>query len=218
MRFSFKEVKEVSAEELAALEIGEPMTFPNYSLVQVYPHTKDLVVGASTGNLFMLANNQKRAISEALFKKIGYNPEEIIQADETDLKYYEDGPSIVSPYPTGALLQNKITKAVYYVEEDIKYPLIDATILLANYPYTHIIKVEPEELANYKAGGQLKLKSGTLVKSAAEPAVYVIDQGKKCPIVSAETFETLGYQWNAILIVPESVLNLHPLGETLKIE
>ncbi len=206
LKFDFKDVKKVTYKELEQYETGEPVTFPNYSLVR-----------ASIGDLFMLVGKKKRSLTEEIFRKIGFHPEEIIEVDEADLKYYEEGDPILSPYPTGALVQDSVSKGVYWVEENEKYPLIDATLLMANFPYSHIIKTSPEELTKYKNGEPLKLKSGSLVKTATSPTIYVIEKEKRLAIASPQTFEALGYQWNAILTVPEKVLNLHELGEMIKI-
>ncbi|PJC00625.1 hypothetical protein CO074_01610 [bacterium (Candidatus Moisslbacteria) CG_4_9_14_0_8_um_filter_36_20] len=203
-RYKFSQVKEVSSDILTQYDIGEPMSFPNYSLVKT-----------EKNNLYLLSDNQKRPLSEEMFKRIGFHPEEIIKIEEKDLENYILGETIKSPYPNGALLQDKKTKAVYYVKDNIKYPIIDQSILEINFPYDYIIKAGAEELTNFIDGESIKLKDGTLVKSRENPAVYLISQGKKLPILSPEVFETLGYEWEAINTVPSKVLAIHPLGETI---
>ncbi|MFA5050514.1 MAG: hypothetical protein WC499_00140 [Patescibacteria group bacterium] len=206
LNHSFKNVREVSIEELKSFEIGEPMTFPNYSLVE-----------ASSGEIFMLIDGAKRSISEKIFKAIGFNPEEIIKVETNDLTTYKYGAPIRTPYPSGALLQDKASKSVYYVEEDIKYPIVDQSILDVNFPYFHIVKAESKYLSEFKNGEPVKFRDGTLVKTTNEPNVYLITQGQRMPIPSEEIFDALGYQWSAILIIPETVLFMYPLGEPLKI-
>ncbi len=205
LSYKFKDVKEIDTNDLREYPIGSPMGFPNYSLVQ------------SSSDVFMLIDDAKRPISEKMFKNIGFRPEEIIQVEEADLNSYQLGKPILSPYPSGALLQDNETKAVYYVKDDVKYPIIDVSILQADFPYSHIIKVNSKELADFEIGDQIKFRDGTLIKSSDLPTVYVISQEKRLPITSGEIFEAMGYQWDSIIEVDESILNIYPLGEVLNI-
>ena len=202
--FRFNQVKEVDYKTLEKYEIGEVMTFPNYSLVK----TKE-------NELYLLADNQKRPLTIQVFRKIGFHPEEVIEVGETDLANYISGNPIINPYPSGALIQDKRTNAVYYVKDDLKYPIIDKTILETNFPDNQIIKDEPKELAELKTGEPLKLQDGSLIKLKNEPAVFLISNSERLPISSQDTFELLGYEWKSIVVVKEEVLELHPLGETI---
>lgn len=205
--YRFKQVEEVALKDLEKYEKGEPMKFPNYSLVKT-----------EKNNLYLLVGQEKRPITEEMFKKIGFHPEEVIKVEKKDLEIYLEGKPIRSPYPAGALLQDKKTKGVYYVKDEIKYPLIDKTILQINFPYETIIKIESEELAKFEPGEPLKLKDGTLIKIAPESAVFLVSQEKKMPILSADVFEALGYEWEAIIEIPEKVSALLPLGKTITLQ
>ncbi|MDA2936550.1 hypothetical protein MYX06_05010 [Patescibacteria group bacterium AH-259-L05] len=207
LNYSFKNIQEVDTKELQAYEIGEPMRFPNYSLVR-----------ASLGELFMLTGNKKRPITEGLFKAIGFHPEEVIDVEGNDLDFYELSKPIISPYPTGALLQDRETYGVYYVKEDTKYPIVDESILYNNYPYNSIIKVDPEKLDSFKTGPHVTFRDGILIKANTSSAVYVISNGERLPIISSETFEALGYQWESIITISQPILEMHPLGEVLRVE
>lgn len=206
LNYKFEDVKEVEEKDLLNYEIGEAVSFPNYSLV------KD-----EQAQIYMLVDGKKRNISEKIFKAIGYNPEEIIRVEKNDLAYYEEGRPITSPYPSGALLQDKTSKGVYYVKENTKYPIISAEILNVNFPYNYITKVETSELAKFEDGEPIRFKDGTLIKTVDSATVYLISEGKRLPINSAETFDALGYRWDNIIIVSYEVLNIHPLSSPLEI-
>lgn len=206
-RYSFGKVREISRQELEKYEIGEPMAFPNYSLLK-----------ASAGDVFLTIDNLKRKIvSSKIFRQIGFNPEEVITVDDSDLTQYIEDKPITTPYPTGALLQNKINGAIFYVKDEVKYPIIDKVILENNFPYNRIIQVGPEALEEFIVGEPIKLNDGALIKTRYREIVYVIAQGQRLPIADIETFEGLGYQWDLILTVPEPVLIIHPLGQTINI-
>ncbi|MCF7907110.1 hypothetical protein K9K85_02405 [Patescibacteria group bacterium] len=205
LNHKFEEVKIVDPKILEKYEIGSPVNFPNYSLVQ------------NKEEIFLLIDGQKRPISEKMFRAIGFNPEEIIQVEEKDLLSYQEGARISSPYPNGALLQDKENKGVYYVKDIIKRPIVDLSILENNFPYNNIIKVDSEELERYQTGEHLKFRDGSLLKTSESPAVYVISQGQYRPILSEKTFEALGYQWESIIEVSPEILNIHSAGEMIKI-
>ena len=78
--------------------------------------------------------------------------------------------------------------------------------------------VTAEELAAYRDGSPVLLAEGTLARSRDSSAVYVISQGLKRPIASAETFEAYGYDWKNILTVAKAVLDLHKNGAPLTLE
>jgi len=201
--YTFKRVIKISKKELEKYPIGPEMTFPNYSLLRS-PDKK----------VYLLIDGVKRHIvSEQIFRKIGFNPEEIINVDNNDLVKYPDGKPITTPYPTGILAQNKDTGAIYYIQEDIKYPIINTVILENNYPGQSPITISSEELNNLNNGEPILLRDGSLIKTLNSPTVYLISRGKKMPIDSEETFKAMGYQWSDVQTVNEAVLNLHPLDE-----
>jgi len=152
-----------------------------------------------------------------VFKTIGFNPEEVVKVEEEDLKLYNQGKPITieSAYPTGALLQNNKTGAVFYVSGGTKQGIIDRTILEIMFKYEKIIPAREDKLSKYQDIGPLKLSDGTIVSPIGSPAVYVISDQKRRPVVSAEAFEKLGFEWKNVKKVPEKVINLHEIGEAL---
>lgn len=206
-RFDPKHIIRVNEEILGEYPEGRPLVFPNYSLLR-----------SPDGRIYLLVDDTLRYItSPEVFRLLGYHPDEVIPISEHDLKGYAIGENITPStlYPTGALLQNKKTGGVYYVQDGVKHPIYDRVILLENFPHKTLTPVSPEELANFITGEPLRLKDATLIKSENSSTVYVISNGKRRPFSSAEVFEKLGYMWENIIVVPERVLDLHPLGEML---
>jgi hypothetical protein len=168
----------------------------------------------------LLVDDKKRLIENAeVFKQIGYNPEEVVNASWEDINAYTAGTTITasSTYITGALLQDKNTGGVYYVEDGTKSPLWDPILLKTKFKNFAIVPVETEKLDSYKTIDPAKFDDGSILKSNASPAVYIIENGKKRPVASGEVFEGLGYKWENIITVSPKLLALYELGETLKI-
>jgi len=204
-RFDFKKVKEISLKELEKYPSGEPVKFPNYSLVQ-----------APNKGVYLLVDDIKRPIiSEKIFREIGFNFEEVVKADWSDLALYQDGLPISTPYPIGTLLKNKKTGELYFVKDNFKQLILTEKIKEINYPYLKIIEVDPEKLDGFVLAEPVKFQDGTLIKSENSPTIYLISGGKRHPIADPETFIALGYRWGEVINVSENVLDLHPLDEPI---
>ncbi len=206
-RFDVNKIITVKKTELDAYEKGDPIKFPQYSLVR-----------SPNGTIYLLIDDTRRGfVSGEAFRKIGFNPEEVIDVSWEDLKPYKEGEPITasSTYPTGALLQDNTTGGVYYVTEGTKAPLLDAIFLKTKFKNRSITPVSPEKLASYKTVEPVKFDDGELLKANNSPAVYVIEDGKKRPIVSAKVFESLGYKWENIITVPPKIIDLYPDGKPL---
>ena len=193
--------------ELSAYEEGAPIKFHNYS-----------VVISPDGKLYLLVDNKKRLFSSTeAFRKIGYNIEEIINTSWQDINSYENGKeiNILSAYPMGALLQNKKTGGIYWVEEETKAPLIDKVFLQTVFKEKDIIPVNEDELKLYQTVSPYLFKNGEIIKADNSPAVYLIEDNKKRAFSSGEIFESLGYQWKSVITVPEKIINLYNDGEII---
>lgn len=207
-RYDANKIVQVDKSILNAYPTGTAIKFPQYSLIR-----------SPRGTIFLLVDDTRRgfASSEA-FRKIGYNPEEIIDASWEDINAYEEVDPITATtsYPTGALLQDISTGGIYYVTEGTKAPLWDRTLLnTKKFRWKSITPETPEKLASFETVEPAIFNDGELLTSDISPAVYVIDNGTKRPIVSGAVFEELGYHWDNIISVPTKILDLYPDGEPL---
>ncbi len=205
--FDQKKIVSVTDADLASYQDGVPIKFHNFDLI------KD-----KAGNIYLIVDDQKRKFeSLQLFKKIGYQEDELIEASETDLALYTDGAPITqySLYPSGALLRDKTTKKLYYALNGVKREVINKEILDFNFNGLTIKTVAPEELENYIGGNPITLRDGELIKIKGVSTVYVISNGKRLPIFSSAVFQRMGYKWNNIKTVSKETLEVHPLGQTI---
>ncbi len=203
-RFDPKKIIIVNKSDLDKYQKGAPIKFPQYSLIR-----------SPRGTIFLLTDDKKRGFTTlASFRKMGFNPEEVINAAWEDINVYADGAPITatSTYPTGALLQNKKTGGVYYVIEGTKAPLTDKIFLTAKFKNKKIIKVTPAELEQYQTIKPFLFGDGELLKTKDSPYTYVISGGKKLLITSDKIFKDLGYKTENTIIVPPQVLYLYDAG------
>lgn len=203
-RFDSNKIIKINKSDLDKYETGAPIKFPQYSLIR-----------SPRGTIFLLVDDKKRGFTSlAAFRKIGFNPAEVINASWEDINSYADGTNITatSTYPTGALLQNKKTGGIYYVMEGVKAPLVDKIFLTTKFKNKKIIKVSPAELDQYPTIKPVLFDDGELLKTPNSPFVYVISGGKKLLIASDKIFKDLGYKAENVIIAPSKVLYLYDAG------
>lgn len=206
-RFDENKIIIVNKSDLDKYVKGAPVKFPNYSLVR-----------SPNGTIYLLADEKKRGFdSSEAFRKIGFNPEEVMDASWEDINSYIEGKPITatSTYPTGALLQDNTTGGVYWVNEGEKAPIIDKIFLSTKFKNKKIIQVSPEELDDYPKISPVLFGDGELLKSSASPSVYLISNGEKRPFISGKIFEDLGYKWENIITVSPQVLYYYNLGQII---
>lgn len=206
-RYDLSKIIQVDKSDLDKYPTGAPIKFAQYSILR-----------SPRGTIFLLVDDTRRGFtSQEAFRKIGFNPEEIIDASWKDINAYTEGEPITeeSSYPTGALLQDKVTGGVYYVSEGTKAPLLDKILLKTRFKRKSIFPVDPKKLASYKTVGPAKFLDGEILTADNSPAVYVIDHMKKRAVLSADAFLDLGYKWENVISVPSKILNLYEDGAPL---
>jgi hypothetical protein len=154
------------------------------------------------------------------FRKMGINPEEIIRVGADEITGYAESVPITatSNYPTGALLQDKKTGGVYWVDAGTKAPIWDKVLLQTKFKNKKIIKASAAQLAAYPTVDPVRLNDGDIVRTPLNPAVFIIENGLKRLVTSAEAFSALGYKWSNVLVVSEKLLSLHQEGQIISKE
>jgi hypothetical protein len=206
-RFDEKKIINISPSDLESYPLGWPISLANYSLVR-----------SPQKQIYLIVDDEKRPIlSTQVFKKIGWNPEEVEDVTEADLANFLEGEVINenSIYPQGILAQDTKTGGIYYISDGVKYPIFSKEIMAINYPNRTLIKLTPEELTEYQTGEPVKFKDGTLIKPKEYAEVYVVSNGKRRWLPDEATFIGLGYKWENIVTTSYQAVALHPLGDIL---
>ncbi len=206
-RFTQKNIVEVPNTDLETYEIDTPLKFPQYSLLQ-----------SPKGAVFLFMDDKKYGIkSKEVFRKIGYQKEEVIAVHQEDIDSIPTAGIISDPLgnPVGTLLQDKKTGAVYYVLNGLKHPIIERSVLTTNFAHSKIVPTTTEELAMLPIGEPIKFADGTLVSSPASPAIYLISNAQKRPFLSPDAFTALGFAWSQVVQTNGSALDLHEEGNPI---
>jgi hypothetical protein len=206
-RFRPEQIVTVTSADLENYPAGSEIKFANYSIVQT-PDKK----------IYLLVDKEKRLIaSTAVFKKIGFNPDEIEEATVDDLASYVLGKTITatSTYITGALIQDSKTGEIFYVENGTR-ALVDKVLLDIKFSGKKIIKKTTKELKGYATTTPILLDEGTLVRTDTYPTIYLISNGLKRPFADDAAFTKLGYNPLNIITVSSQFLYNYSMGESIK--
>ncbi|MDZ4229763.1 MAG: hypothetical protein U1C53_01365, partial [Candidatus Veblenbacteria bacterium] len=203
----FDRVLTVGENELQKYPEGRPLNFANYSFLRT-----------PRGTVYLLVDDELRGFtSQEALRQVGVHPEEIQDVAQEDLTGYAEAEPITSSsvFPIGALLQDKKTGGVFWVQDGLKHPIWSREIMNINFPGRRITVSTPEQLAAYPTSTPVLLRDGELVRSPDEPAVYLISNGLRRPFVSEAAFLGLGFDWQHVATTSPAALALHQLGEPI---
>lgn len=208
-RYSLDQIIDVSRNVIDAYETGEPIKYPQHALLR-----------SPTGTIYLLSDGTKRGIKNyATFRKIGFNPEELIDANDEELDAIPNGDLIgeESVYPTGALLQDADTGMIVFIDPSgIRHPIHSKEILESRFPHQAIIPQHTDDINAFPKGNPVLFKDGDLVTSPKHNAVYLISKSARRPFESREVFDALGYKWSNIIMTNEKSIDLHPLDAPIR--
>lgn len=196
-----------SEADLMNYPLGAEIAFPNFSLLR------------SSARTYLLDYDTLRPFaSDEVVAKLGYNPDELIDIEDTDLAGYAAGLTITASTtaPQGVIFQISDAPAYYLLKDDTLSPILDKTIIDVNFKNLHVEKHKLKELARYTTADEPVIFSdGTLIRGKDSSIVYIIDHSTKRPIADDDTFIALGYKRSNIVPVAMLTLLNIPLGKPL---
>lgn len=202
-----EKILEVSDTELSAYPTGDIVKFPKFSILKT-----------EQGDIYLLVTDGKRKFSNMKsFNKFGFLEDEIMDVQSAEIA---DIPTLdpineKTTFPTGALAKASNSSAVYYIENDTKYPLPDGVFLKLYFTGRPIRTLAKASLDKYKTGDFYAFQNGELVSANSSPAVYVVEDGRLRPIFSADVFEAMGWKWRNVVKVADRLLASYAIGDPI---
>ena len=194
--------------ELDNYQAGTPIAFPNYSLVRT--PEKTYLVDYDTIRPFD---------KEQTIGKLGFNPQEVIDASSDDISSYTIGSVITasSTPPQGIIYQITDLNNTYFILKDnVLKPILDKRIIDINFKNLSIQKRKKNEIAQYEIDATpVKFKDGTLIQAKDSTLIFVIEKGMRRRIADSETFNALGYKKTNIVATDERTVLSIPEGDPL---
>ncbi len=201
----------VTQKDKAAYPDGPPINFANNTLVK----------SASSGQIFLLADHQKRPIInvEALTLlsdfQTAVTENEISAVTEDQLTGYQLGTLISSNsiYPQGKLFKDETGK-IWQVKDNLKHE-VDPVVWQNRFNSQNLEATTSVELEKYPTGSPVKLEDGTFVK--IDEKYYLISSGERMKIENLQLFDQVfGLdKKNGAVSVSTALLEVHEAGETI---
>ncbi|MBI3115223.1 MAG: hypothetical protein HYZ09_01870 [Candidatus Kerfeldbacteria bacterium] len=208
--YDSRKVITVPPEELEQYERGPGIRYANTSLLQ-----------APSGGIYLLADGFKRPItSRRAFQQVGFNPEEVVKGVTWDeLDAYPDGEPITEETvsPTGKLVQLDNSGIAYVDEHNSTHAIHSKEILRSQFGRQRAERISTATFEALASGEPVKFRDGELVRAPGLPSVYLISNGEKRPIASAEAFRAYRYSWRNVITTTARALEIHPTGEPLDV-
>jgi hypothetical protein len=201
-------IVQVEDSQLTAYPDGKPISFPNYSIVEI-----------EGGKRYLIDGNTKRLIvTKEAFRRLGFIEDDIIEAKATELDSYEDGRdlTVASQFPTGQLATGP-DKKLWYVEDGIKREIQHPALINLYFKGRKSKSLTEKQLDTFRTIEPYLLRDGELVIGDKGTTVYVVENSLLRPIQSGKVFEELGWQWRNVIKVPEAVIELHQIGAVVEL-
>ncbi len=208
-RYDPKRILTVPEAEINRYPLGTAINFPNFSLLKL------------DSKYYLLDDDTLRPFdSEKTVQKIGYNPDETIDIEASDIEGMPIGETITvknSDNPLGEVVYIKETQGWYFIKNGISHAIIDPQLSKIAFPGIKTRNALLADLQDATAGDPIKFPDGTLLKTPTSPKIYVVEHGKKRHISDEKMFLALGYQWSNVITTNELMSSLYPIGPALSL-
>lgn len=197
----------VGAKSIIARQITvDVLTHPNGTLIRT----------ASSDKIFVLDNGVKHYIPSPQIFESRYRWQDMVTISENEMESYSTGDHIL--FRDGTLISDK--NAVYVVVDGQKRPFASPTTFeMKGYKWGNVKKVNNSNILRIHPTGDTLFPhegrtNGDLIKTANNPDIYVLENGKRRLIPSPLVFE-MQYHWNDIVTISEFEMGFYPIGKTV---
>ena len=197
----------VAESELSNYNLGQEITYPNYSILK------------TDSSIYLLDYDVLRPFaSEEVVRKMGFNPQEMISATEAELLSYPRGETITidNKSPQGVIFKLTDSNTSYLFKDNKLYPFLSKKVAEINYKNLSVEKHKMNELTNYEIIQEIvNFKDGTLLKVSGSNRIYVMENGKKRPLADNDTFLAMGYKKSNVITAQDLYMAGIPQGEEI---
>lgn len=176
-------------------------------------------LGTPDGRFFLVSGGKVRRIANAeVFRALGLDMTRVKPASLPSLALHPAGPAITS---TTALVDGMVVRAptspaMFLVERGgtVKRPVSAGVLRSHGVSPAEVAVVAPEMVDRLTTGTPLAFRDGSLVRTF-DGKVSIVTGGRRRWIAHAETFESLGFKWEAVIPITDAEATLVPASATL---
>ncbi len=170
--------------------------------------TIDATVYVTTGSVI-------RPVTYVTFISRGFSFSKVLTISDSDLAALEKGDWYWPPDGTTVLIDSDPT--VYAMDQQVVRPVTYFVFTQRRLSFARVIKIDAGQFQHLPKPGDnywLSPLDGTLVKTAEDPTVYVIEGGARHPL-TYETFIARRYNFRSIKTLPQVELDIISPGGAL---
>lgn len=197
-------VRQVDIDEIPS---GENIRFHNYALLR-----------ADNGVTYLNVDQILHPfISEDALKKLGFNPDEIINVKQQDVAPYEKGTFLTakSVYPTGALLKGRTSGKIFYVRNGVKHELKDPALLSTNFSEQKPALFKDTGFESFETGTEITVQNGSLIVGKKDTTIYLVSNGSLRPFTDSKQVAALGFKTEDIVTMTDAYIATLPKGDAM---
>ena len=199
-----KNVIAASEAQLDLFRYKDSTIYPDGSLLQEF----------GSNAVYYIDKQEKRHLNMKgeEFSKMGFDNSKIIYVFKSDLNIYKEGKNIKYG-PDGKLVKDASSK-VYLIQSGKKRGFTSAKLFeFLGYRWKNIEL--DENIGLYLDGGDMLYPDKSLVKTAASPNVYFIENKQKRKITSDTLFNKLGYKTKNVITIEDVELSHFPSAKNM---
>ncbi len=176
---------------------------------------KDGTLISDANTVYVVENGLKRPItSPQVFLGMGYQWSNIWRIPDDIINSYPNGDLLVSSDQVlnGTLAYSDGTGA-FLIDSGKKRPVTNPYIFLTQYNWKDLVKVDKSKIDSFPYGEEVSIREGTIL--ADQTTVYYVENGKKRPFSSPQSYLGLGLNWNRVEYPSLDIINSIPKGDNI---
>ncbi|HYE22827.1 MAG TPA: S8 family serine peptidase [Verrucomicrobiae bacterium] len=172
------------------------------------PFEGTLIKGMSDPTVYLIHQQQKRPLTFLVFNSRGYKFSDVSNLPDADVAAIKTGDWYWPPNGTMVLVKGDPT--VYVMDKEVRRPVTFFVFKQRKLSFARVVTVSLDELTHIPKAPDaywLPPVEGTLVKSATNPAVYLIQNESRRPI-SGQAFINRGFRFANIITLPQAEIDV----------
>jgi thermitase len=196
---------ESSANKVEGMGINNWTSQYGYGRINAYRSFVRLVKGSSSAVYWLEGTTKKPIASATAFEGFGF--------DWNLVETISD--PLLNSYSTGNLINQTIkgsSSSVYLMDLGIRRPIYSSYVFDQwGFGWDKITSFSDDVLNSFSSFSVIY----NLIKSNTSSSIYLVNLGRKHPIVNAEVFESWGFRWDGVATLSQATVDAIPTGTLL---
>lgn len=171
-----------------------------------------LIKLSGSTQVFFVDNGQRRQVTGAVMTLRKLDVTRAFNLSQAEFDEYSLAKPL--PPPEGTVVAPSVGTARYIVENSQLHQLSDFVIAQRKLDMVNVAFLPDNEVSSYEIGEAALPPEGTLMKTASDPTVYVV-QSKQLRPISGFVFVQRGYRFPQVAVAPDAEFAAHPKATPL---